>query len=62
LKKAIMPYTAKSTGNTFLPNLTFVDQVTAEAQCMKYGGHLAAYVSAAEQAEVEKFYIEKVGA
>jgi hypothetical protein len=38
-----------------------VDQVTAEGQCQKDGGHLAAYVSAAEQAEVEKYYIDKVG-
>ena len=59
-KKAVPPYTAKSSGNTFLLNLTLVDQANAEIQCQKYGGHLAAYVSAAEQAEVEKFYMDKV--
>ena len=59
-KKAVPPYTAKSTGNTFLLNLTLVDQAAAKMQCQNYGGHLAAYVSAAEQAEVEKFYMDKV--
>ncbi len=55
-------YTTKSTGNTFQLNLSSVDQATAQEQCQSYGGHLAAYVSNAEQTEVEQFYMDtKVG-
>lgn len=51
-----------SKGFTFLLNLTAVDQATAQATCQDKGGHLAAYTTRAEQAEVEGFYLSKVGA
>jgi hypothetical protein len=60
----VAPYTtALSTkGFTFLLNLTAVDQATAQQTCQEKGGHLAAYTTTAEQAEVEAFYVNKVGA
>ncbi len=51
-----------SKGFTFLLNLTAVDQATAQATCQEKGGHLAAYTTTAEQAEVEGFYLSKVRA
>ena len=59
-RKPVSPYTT-SKGVTFQLNLTAVDQETAEATCKEQGGHVAAYTTSAEQAEVEAFYIKKVG-
>ena len=63
LRKAVVPYTtvASSKNITFLLNLTAVDQATAQQTCQERGGHLAAYTTTAEQAEVEAFYVSKVG-
>ncbi len=52
-------YTTNATGNTFYLNTTEVDSNTAEENCKKNGGHLAAYISLEEQAEVEQFYTKK---
>ncbi len=55
-------YTTNSTGITF----AFVPYKTAatnaQQTCNAIGGHLAAYTSMAEQAEVEQYYIDKVRA
>jgi hypothetical protein len=48
------PYTAQITGSTFFLNLTHSSHQDAEASCSANGGHLAAYVSAEEQKEVEQ--------
>jgi hypothetical protein len=52
-------YTTNATGNTFYLNTTVVDSATAEESCKRNGGHLAAYISLEEQAEVEQFYIKR---
>ena len=36
-----------------------VDQATAQEDCKRNGGHLAAYISLEEQAEVEQFYTKR---
>jgi hypothetical protein len=36
-----------------------VDSATAQENCKRNGGHLAAYISLEEQAEVEQFYIKR---
>jgi hypothetical protein len=52
-------YTANATGYTFYLNTTEVDSAAAEESCKRNGGHLAAYISLEEQAEVEHFYTTK---
>ena len=52
-------YTTNATGNTFYLNTTLVDSASAEESCKRNGGHLAAYISLEEQAEVEQFYIKR---
>lgn len=60
--KVVPPiYTARSTGNSFLLNITHTDMETAEQTCLDAGGHLAVYASSIEQREVEQFYITNVG-
>ena len=48
---------SSSTGNTFYLNTTPSSFNEAEEGCKKGGGHLAAFESADEQAEVEQYYI-----
>ncbi len=48
------PYTTVTTGNTFFLNLTFTGHADAEANCAANGAHLAHYMSADEQKEVEQ--------
>jgi hypothetical protein len=50
-------FTAPSTGNTFFLNTSYMNFSSAETACAASGGHLAAYISQQEQAEVEQFYI-----
>ena len=52
-------YTTNATGNTFYMNTSLVDQATAQEDCKRNGGHLAAYISLEEQAEVEQFYTKR---
>ncbi len=47
------PYTA-STGNTFFLNTTLTAFFDAERACTNNGGHLASYLTPAEQFEVEQ--------
>jgi hypothetical protein len=51
------PYTA-STGNAFRFYATPLNKTDAEVECNMYGGHLASYLSLAEQAEVEQWYMD----
>jgi hypothetical protein len=51
------PYTTPTTGNTFFLNTTASTFLEAELGCTTNGGHLAWYLSAAEQYDVEQFYI-----
>ncbi len=44
-----VPYTVNSTGATFYLNTTRSNFTYAESMCMRNGGHLAAFVSGAEQ-------------
>ena len=55
-----LSYTS-STNNTFLLQLDVQDQSLAEMMCSQKCGHLAAYVTQAEQAEVEMWYTAAVG-
>ncbi len=55
------PYTTPVTGNTFFLNTTASAYLDAERACTTNGGHLAWYVSAAEQYDVEMFYIKGEG-
>jgi hypothetical protein len=56
----VAAYTAKSKAH-FMFFSTPLNQSMAQAECLKNGGHLAAYTSEAEQDEVEKYYVEQVG-
>ena len=47
------PYTA-STGNTYFLNTTLTAFFDAERACTNNGGHLASYLTPAEQFEVEQ--------
>ena len=51
------PYTTPTTGNTFFLNTTASTFLEAELGCTTNGGHLAWYLTAAEQYDVEQFYI-----
>ena len=50
--------TSNITGNVFFLNTSFVNQSVAQATCNANGGHLAAWSSQEEQAEVENFYLQ----
>ncbi len=54
-------YTANTTGVTFAFFPYKTASPNAEQACSTIGGHLAAFTSAAEQSEVEQYYISKVG-
>jgi hypothetical protein len=53
----IPAYTSLNTGNLFQLNVTLASMAVAQQTCNANGGHLAAYSSLAEQAEVESFYL-----
>jgi hypothetical protein len=61
LTAAAPTYTANSTGATFAFVPYKTASTNAEQTCNTIGGHLAAYTSVAEQAEVEQYYVDKVG-
>ncbi len=50
-------YRTNASNITFYLNTSLVNQSTAEANCNRHGGHLAAYTSPEEQQEVEQFFI-----
>ena len=50
------PYTTNSTDVTYYLNTTRSNFTYAENMCMRNGGHLASFTSAAEQLEVEEYY------
>ncbi len=49
-------YTTNSTNVTYYLNTTRSNFTYAENMCMRNGGHLASFTSAAEQLEVEEYY------
>ncbi len=51
-------YKTAVTSNTFSFNLAPRTQADAEAHCQRQGAHLAVFTSAAEQADVEKYYMD----
>jgi hypothetical protein len=56
------PYKAvNSSNNTFVLQRGLMAQDEAQRACNAQCGHLAAYISAAEQAEVENWYTSQVG-
>jgi hypothetical protein len=52
-------YKTPVTNNTFSFNLAPMTQADAEAHCQRQGAHLAAFISAAEQADVERAYMDR---
>jgi hypothetical protein len=55
-------YTSNSTNNSYiLSTYTNYSHSAAQAYCNRQGGHLVAWASAEEQAEVEQYYITQVG-
>ena len=50
-----------STGVEYCLNLAWLKQPDAEARCVQQCGHLTYFSSAAEQEEVEGWYIAQVG-
>jgi hypothetical protein len=55
---SIPQITSNITGNVFFLNTSMVNQTVAQRTCNANGGHLAAYSSQEEQAEVENFYLQ----
>lgn len=56
---AQIPFINPTNNNTYILNSTLADFDLAEAYCLASGGHLASFSSAAEQYDVEQFYIKK---
>jgi hypothetical protein len=54
---APVEYKSPVTNNTFTINLAPRTQAAAELLCQAQGAHLAVYVSDAEQADVEAYYV-----
>ena len=51
-------HASRSTGTRYMLSTMPNDQRSAEADCVKQGGHLVSYESDEEQAEVEKFFFD----
>ena len=50
-------YVSNVTNATYLLNTTKVDFKTAQRTCNLQGGHVVSYISAAEQVDVENYYV-----
>jgi hypothetical protein len=57
---ASVPYNS-SRGRSFMLNPTPANGSAAERTCRDQGGHLASFLSLAEQQEVEGYYLGRVG-
>lgn len=55
-----MPYNS-TRARSFMLNPTPANASTAERTCRDQGGHLASFLSLAEQQEVEGYYLGRVG-
>ena len=55
------PYKSKATGSSYTLNTNKTDFATAEQDCNKLGGHLAAWNTEMEQREVEGYFLSMVG-
>jgi hypothetical protein len=50
-------YVSNTTNSTYILNTTKTDFKAAQRACNNQGGHLVSYSSAAEQVEVESYYV-----